>query len=61
LTYLPDLLDGFPPNAEYADIGGGVGWFVPRIGNKCVNQYFFEIAPPKTRSTCAAILKRPFV
>jgi hypothetical protein len=61
LAYLVDLLKNLPPNVEYADIGGGVGWFVPRIGNTCRRKYFYEIVPPKTRATCAAILKQSFV
>jgi Glycosyltransferase family 25 (LPS biosynthesis protein) len=59
LKYLVHLLQKLPRDAEYVDIAGGAG-FMPRAGNKCVNDYFFEIFPPKARTCCAYILSRSF-
>jgi hypothetical protein len=52
-------MNNLPGDVEYADIAGGVG-FKPRIGNKRINNYFYEVLPPKTRTTCAAILTKTF-
>jgi len=57
LSYLIHLISDLPKNAEYIDIAAGQG-FRPRIANKCINDHFFEIDPPKTRTTCAAIISR---
>ena len=57
LSYLIRLIDDLPSNAEYIDIAAGQG-FRPRIDNKCINDHFFEVDPPKTRTTCAAIISR---
>ena len=59
LRYLVQLLDALPQDADYIDIGGGCG-LKPRLGNKCVNGFFFEIHPPRDRTTCATILSRSF-
>jgi tetratricopeptide (TPR) repeat protein len=58
-NYLIRLIKNVPRDAEYVDIAAGQG-FRPRIGNRCVNDHFFEIDPPKTRTTCAAIVSRLF-
>jgi GR25 family glycosyltransferase involved in LPS biosynthesis len=72
LEYLIYLIDSLPTGADYIDIAGGGGDitgpdgttryipFKPRVGNKCVNKHFFEIFPPKTRTTCGAIVTRLF-
>jgi len=57
LGYLMRLINDLPRNAEYIDIAAGQG-FRPRTGNKCINDHFFEIDPPKTRTTCATIISR---
>ncbi len=59
LNDLIQLLNDLPQGAEYVDIAGGVGFF-PRADNKLVNKRFHEIDPPKTRTTCGAILARSF-
>src|SRR5262249_7402121 len=68
LKYLAHLMENAPGNFEYIDIAGGGGQtnpgsyigFKPRDGNRCVNNNFYEIIPPKTRTTCAAILSKTF-
>jgi hypothetical protein len=74
LKYLLHLMEDAPGNFEYLDIAGGgdvagVGGptrtrryigFKPRDGNRCVNNNFYEVIPPKTRTTCAAILTKKF-
>jgi hypothetical protein len=57
LSYLDELMHKLPQGAEYIDIAGGAGFF-PRADNKLVNERFYEIDPPKTRTTCAAIVAR---
>lgn len=59
LSDLLELINALPQGAEYIDIAGGAGFF-PRTDNKLVNKQFYEIDPPKTRTTCAAILTRSF-
>jgi Tfp pilus assembly protein PilF/GR25 family glycosyltransferase involved in LPS biosynthesis len=59
LSYLSHLVSDPPKNADYIDIAAGQG-FRPRIGNRCINDHFFEMDPPKTRTTCAAIVSRLF-
>jgi hypothetical protein len=59
LIDLQQLIRELPHGAEYIDIAGGAGFF-PRADNKLVNKRFYEIDPPKTRTTCAAILTRSF-
>jgi hypothetical protein len=57
LKFLVHLMQILPKDAEYVDVAGGAG-FRPRIGNKCIHNYFYEIVPPKTRTTCTAILSK---
>jgi hypothetical protein len=68
LRYLSHLMEIAPADFEYIDIAGGgdvlgkTGYigFKPRANNNRVNKYFFEIIPPKTRTTCGAILSKGF-
>jgi tetratricopeptide (TPR) repeat protein len=61
LNYLLQLINDLPQGAEYIDIAGAEGGtWLPRADNKLVNKRFYEIDPPKTRTTCAAILTRSF-
>src|SRR5262249_13193943 len=68
LKYLIQLMENAPRDFENIDIAGGGGrtntggyiGFKPRNGNKRVNNNFYEIIPPKTRTTCAAILSKTF-
>ena len=59
LDYLSQLIEQLPADAEYIDIAGGCGFF-PRLGNSVIGKEFYEIDPPKTRTTCAAIVTRQF-
>jgi hypothetical protein len=49
-----------PDDAEYVDVAGGCN-LLPRSGNRCVNEYFFAIDPPRDRTVCAALVRRSFV
>src|SRR5262249_528203 len=68
LKYLIELMENAPRDFEYIDIAGGGGStntgsytaFKPRSGNRRVNNNFYEVIPPKTRTTCAAILSKTF-
>jgi len=54
LADLPILL---PPDADYVDLAGGCG-MLPRMGNAVVNEVFFAIDPPNTRTVCCALMAR---
>jgi hypothetical protein len=53
------LLDDLPRNFDYIDIAGGCG-MLPRANNAPVNDNFYRIDPPSTRTACCAILARKF-
>jgi GR25 family glycosyltransferase involved in LPS biosynthesis len=57
--YLKALMAALPKDFDYIDLAGGCG-FLPRPGNRVVNRYFYEIAPPSGRTTCCALLSRNF-
>jgi hypothetical protein len=59
LSYLLQLMEHLPDGAEYVDIAGGLE-FYPRADNRLFDRNFYEIDPPKTRTTCAAIVSRSF-
>ncbi len=58
--YLEWILSSLPGDFDYIDIGGGLG-LTPRSGNRCVNSYFYEIDPPRSRTACCAIVRKRFV
>lgn len=60
LAYLSRLLTTLPQDADYVDIAGGCG-LTPRVGNKCINGFFYEMQPPRDRTTRAIIVRRSFV
>ncbi len=55
--YLADLLRQLPADADYIDIAGGCN-LRPRLGNAVVNLYFFDMRPPRDRTTCCALVSR---
>jgi hypothetical protein len=59
LSYLSKLLTILPHDFDYIDIAGGLS-LSPRVGNRLVNEYFFEIDPPRPRTTCCAIVRKSF-
>jgi GR25 family glycosyltransferase involved in LPS biosynthesis len=56
-SYLAEIIASLPPEFDWIDLAGGLG-LSPRPGNSVVNAYFFQIDPPRTRSTCCAIVHR---
>jgi hypothetical protein len=59
LEYLSVILKLLPPDFDYVDLAGGVGLF-PARGDRVVNAYFFEITPPRDRTSCCAIVRKRF-
>jgi len=59
-AYLQEILRLLPNDFDYIDLAGGLG-LSPRVGNRLVNGYFYEIDPPRPRTTCCAILRRGLV
>jgi hypothetical protein len=57
--YLRQLLTKLPSNFDYIDIAGGCG-MLPRVNNSSVNNNFYRIDPPSTRTSCCAIIARKF-
>jgi len=57
LDYLSGILKILPADFDYIDLAGGVGLF-PARGDRAVNTYFFEIDPPRDRTSCCAIVRR---
>jgi hypothetical protein len=60
LDYLFEILSMLPHDFDYIDIAGGLS-LSPRVGNRLVNGYFFEIDPPRPRTTCCAIIRKSLV
>ncbi len=57
--YLSRLLTMLPPDFDYIDLAGGVG-LSPVRGDRLVNSYFFEIDPPRDRTSCCALVRKKF-
>ncbi len=57
LPYLSQILETLPHDFDYIDLAGGLG-LMPRVGNRLINKYFYEIDPPRTRTTCCAIVRK---
>jgi hypothetical protein len=60
LAYLDVILKTLPHDFDYIDLAGGLS-LTPRVGNRLVNGCFFEIDPPRPRTTCCAILRRSLI
>jgi hypothetical protein len=60
LSYLSRILASLPGDFDYIDLAGGAGLF-PGRGDRVVNRFFCEIAPPRDRTSCCAILSKSFV
>jgi hypothetical protein len=60
LDYLSAVLRILPADFDYIDLAGGMGLF-PARGDRMVNSYFFEIDPPRDRTSCCAIVRKRFV
>ena len=54
---LSNLSAMLPSHFDYIDLAGGCG-MLPRMGNPVVNEVFFAIDPPNTRTVCCALIKR---
>lgn len=54
---LSEVLSALPNDFDYVDLAGGIG-LMPRAGNPCINHYFYQIVPPRPRTTCCAIVRR---
>jgi GR25 family glycosyltransferase involved in LPS biosynthesis len=59
VEYLTGLVARLPNDFDYIDLVGGCN-LLPREGNKAINDFFFEIVPPQSRTTCCALLSRSF-
>lgn len=59
LDYLSRILTMLPQDFDYIDLAGGVG-LSPGRGERMVNSYFFEIDPPRDRTSCCAIVRKEF-
>jgi GR25 family glycosyltransferase involved in LPS biosynthesis len=57
LRYLSGILQLLPADFDYIDLAGGLQ-LSPRVGNRLVNLHFYEIDPPRPRTTCCAIIRR---
>jgi hypothetical protein len=60
VTYLSEILSSLPTDFDFIDIAGGLS-LQPRVGNKLVNRYFYEIDPPRPRTCCCTIVHKSFV
>jgi hypothetical protein len=60
LTYLAQIMRLLPRDFDYIDLAGGLS-LSPRVGNRLVNGYFYEIDPPRPRTCCCTIVRRSFV
>jgi hypothetical protein len=59
-TNLDNVLSGLPADFDYVDLAGGLG-LAPRVGNRVTNIYFYEMDPPRPRTTCCAIVRRSLI
>ena len=59
-SYLDALMASLPEDFDYIDLVGGGPHLRPRLGNRVVNSYFFEIDPPRDRTTCCALIRKRF-
>jgi hypothetical protein len=59
-AYLEELIRLLPGDFDYIDLAGGLR-LSPRAGNRLVNGYFYEIDPPRPRTTCCAIVRRGLI
>ena len=57
--YFERIVESLPEGFGYIDLAGGCG-LLPRNGNRLLNNYFYEIDPPRDRTTCCAILSKSF-
>jgi len=60
VEYLSWLTAHLPADFDYIDLAGG-SYLLPRAGDRQVNDVFFEMIPPRCRTTCCALLSRSFV
>ena len=54
---LGEVLSALPADFDYVDLAGGIG-LMPRTGNPRINRHFYQIIPPRPRTTCCAIVHR---
>lgn len=59
IEYLKNIANNLPSDFDYVDIAGGCGLF-PRIGNRVVNKFFFDMEPPRDRTLCGALISKSF-
>jgi hypothetical protein len=59
LEYLSRILTLLPQDFDYIDLAGGVGLSAGQ-GEPVINSYFFEIDPPRDRTSCCAIVRKKF-
>jgi hypothetical protein len=60
LAYLSRVLSMLPADFDYIDLAGGAGLFPART-DRAVNAHFFQIDPPRDRTSCCAIVRKDFV
>ena len=59
LDYLSQILAMLPGDFDYIDLAGGAG-LTAGHGEPVVNSFFFEIDPPRDRTSCCAIIRKRF-
>lgn len=59
LGRIQNIVSNLPDDFEYIDVVGGCGMH-PRVGNRVVNKYFYDIEPPRDRTVCGALIRKSF-
>ncbi len=58
-AYFDKLIANLPADFDYIDLVGGCG-LRPRIGDRVINEIFFETCIPSDRTSCCALISRGF-